>query len=238
MAVKHMSIVVPGEILVRGPDWKAGEGTYKQGNAVIAAILGVAQIDFRTRTVRVIPLRAHEYIPKVGDIVIGKVIDCRATHWLVDIGAPWPGRLEAVDFLGRPVDPIREQLRSYLDIGDVVCAKVVMAEPGIYPQLSCTASDLGKLVGGKLIYVDQSKVPRIIGKEGRMISMIKELTRADVRVGANGVVWIRAPNPRILEIVEKAVRMIERESTAPDLYQRVRSLILSEMRKARQVVRR
>ena len=232
MSSKHRSIVIPGEPIVKGARWKTEFGTYKDGDVVRAYIMGIAHIDFRKRTVKVIPLRYHQYIPRVGDIVIGKVVDYGPVAWYIDIGADQVARLDAIDFLGRPMDPMRENIRSFLDVGDVICAKVILAERGALPQLSAAASDLGKLVGGKLIFVNITKIPAIIGKQGKLINMVKQLTHADIRVGANGVIWIKA-DPEIMKIVEGAIRLIEREAHVPDLYSRVRSYINRELQRLR-----
>ena len=48
-----------------------------------------------------------------------------------------------------------------------------------------------KLIGGRIIKVTPSKVPRIIGKGGSMVEMIKKKTDTQIVVGQNGVIWIK-----------------------------------------------
>jgi len=50
---------------------------------------------------------------------------------------------------------------------------------------------LGKLEDGMIMRVNSNKVPRVIGKEGSMISMIKEATGCEITIGQNGLVWIK-----------------------------------------------
>ena len=47
-----------------------------------------------------------------------------------------------------------------------------------------------KLIGGRIIHVETTRVPRIIGREGSMIKLIKEGTGSNIMVGQNGLVWI------------------------------------------------
>jgi exosome complex component RRP4 len=52
-------------------------------------------------------------------------------------------------------------------------------------------------------------VPRLIGKEGSMINIIKEKTGTIIRVGQNGVVWISGEN---VDKAIKAIKTIEEKS--------------------------
>jgi len=50
--------------------------------------------------------------------------------------------------------------------------------------------NLRKLVGGQTIDIDATKVPRLIGRGGSMIGLLKRLTRCHIIVGQNGRVWL------------------------------------------------
>jgi len=50
--------------------------------------------------------------------------------------------------------------------------------------------NLRKLEGGQTIDVDATKVPRLIGRGGSMIGLLKRLTRCSMIVGQNGRIWI------------------------------------------------
>jgi exosome complex component RRP4 len=53
------------------------------------------------------------------------------------------------------------------------------------------------------------KVPRLVGKKGSMISMIKDRTGCSIYVGQNGVAWVSGKN---LQQVEEIINKIEKES--------------------------
>jgi len=44
----------------------------------------------------------------------------------------------------------------------------------------------GKIDGGMIVSVGPNQVPRIIGKEGSMVNIIKNATGCDITVGQNG----------------------------------------------------
>ena len=50
---------------------------------------------------------------------------------------------------------------------------------------------LGKLENGFIFHISPNRVPRIIGREGSMISLIKEKTGTIITVGQNGWIWVK-----------------------------------------------
>ena len=75
-----------------------------------------------------------------------------------------------------------------------------MKEPGLF-----------KISGGRLIKISSQKVPRVIGKQGSMVSLIKSKTGCEITVGQNGLVWLKG-TPEGELLAEKAVKMIEEKS--------------------------
>ena len=65
---------------------------------------------------------------------------------------------------------------------------------------------LGKLEGGFVFRVPPARVPRVIGREGSMVAMIKEKTGCTVTVGQNGWVWLKGPT---VDAEIKARKVIE-----------------------------
>ena len=59
--------------------------------------------------------------------------------------------------------------------------------------------------------VSPSKVPRVIGKGGSMISMIKDMTGCTVLMGQNGRVWIEGEPDRMV-IAAEAIGLIDRNA--------------------------
>jgi exosome complex component RRP4 len=84
----------------------------------------------------------------------------------------------------------KSEMDQFLAIGDIVSAKIWgIKAKGM--DLTLKGKGLGKLEGGFTFKVSPNRVPRIIGKEGSMINLIKERTNTNISVGQNGWVWVR-----------------------------------------------
>ena len=84
-------LVTPGDLLAEG-EYIAGENAYMEGNKIYAQRIGLA--DSENKKVNVVALRAF-YVPKIGDMVIGTVIEVGFNGWTVDIKAPYTAMLRA-----------------------------------------------------------------------------------------------------------------------------------------------
>ena len=84
---------------------------------------------------------------------------------------------------------------------------------------------LRKIRGGKVIEINAYKVPRIIGKQGSMITMIKDATGCSIFAGQNGRIWIRGQTPEAEMLATKAIEIVENESHIPGLTDRVKKFL-------------
>ncbi|MCS7135026.1 MAG: exosome complex RNA-binding protein Rrp4 [Candidatus Aenigmarchaeota archaeon] len=202
-------IAYPGQILGSSKEYLASHGTYidEQGN-IVSKYLGILSIS--GNYISVIPL-SGVYVPKPGDHIIGIVTEVEKVGWVVDINSPWLAFLSLSEGVDEFVDLKRVLLNRYYDEGDVIYAQVLSAKKGDI-QLSMKGPSFKKLKGGVLVKVTPSKVPRVIGKEGSMINLIKEKTRTIIRVGQNGLVWISG------EKVDKAIMTIKRIDEKSHVY--------------------
>ncbi len=229
--VQNRSIIVPGDIVAYG-DVEIATPNYLQRledgrvMATVTGLIDIQQVNDRIR-LSVIPLKGR-YIPKEGDIVIGIVTDIGITAWFLDIRAPFPGVLNATDYLGRPFNPATDNLRKYLDVGDVVIAKVAQFDRTRDPILTVQDKGLGKVVEGSLIEIEPCRVPRVIGKRRSMINMLMELTRCNIVVGNNGRILLKCPNPEIEAVAILAIKKIEAEAHTSGLTERIREFIIEE----------
>ena len=216
-------MVVPGTLLAEGK-YEAGFNVYHDGDKLYASMVGLA--DLKNDMISVIPLRGC-YLPQPGDAVIGKVIECMATAWMLDIRSPYLGVLFASEFLSKPLNPMREEARRYLDIGEMVIATVIAFDRTRNPSLSTKDHGLGKIQRGTVIDIDFTRVPRIIGKKGSMISMLKNESNTQIFVGQNGRVWISGKTRDEEAMVAAAIRKIEAEAHINGLTDRIREYLVS-----------
>lgn len=159
------------------------------------------------------------YTPRRGDKIIGKVLDVGPSMWTIDMKSPYLVMLHMND---TPWKTYSGELRKFLVPGDYVFAKIMnlnevkeswitMKEPGI---------GLRKLEGGTIISVPSQKVPRIIGKNGAMINIVKDATGTRIIIGQNGLIWIDGELEQVQKAVE-AIKIIEREAHTIGLTERM-----------------
>jgi exosome complex component RRP4 len=210
-------LVVPGE-QVGGPELKSGNGTYRRGDNIFSAQLGI--VNLRAGLVNVIPF-SGKYSPKPGDSIIGVVQDAGPNSWMVDIGCPYPAFLHAnespwkVDF---------GTTTQYLNVGDVILAKIGQVDETRRVNLTMKEQGLRKLNSGQIMKVVHTKVPRIIGKSGSMISLLKEHTGCKIFIGQNGTIWIDGELDGMRK-ASAAINMIDRGTHLHGLTDDVREFL-------------
>ncbi|MFH1801235.1 MAG: exosome complex RNA-binding protein Rrp4 [archaeon] len=198
-------IVIPGEIIEKGNDFLPGEGTKKKGDEIVALRFGLAEIS--NNLVRIIPLSGI-YQPRRGNIVIGKVENITFNGWVVDIDAAENAFL-SLNEVPRYVN--KNGLEEIMNIGDMVVAKIwTINKRGV--DLSIKSRGLGKIEEGIIISINPNKVPRLIGKEGSMVRLIKEKTGCDITVGQNGLIWVKGKSIEDELFAKKAVLFVAEKS--------------------------
>jgi len=214
-------LVTPGELLAEG-DYLSGENTYIEGNKIYAARIGLVDTD--NKKVNVVALRAF-YVPKVGDIVIGTVLEVGFNGWTVDIKSPYSALLRASDVLSRPFKPQNDELSQVLNAGDLIVAKIASYDRAHDPQLTVGEPGLGKITRGQILRVTPTKIPRVIGRKGSMISMIKQETGCQIILGLNGVILVTGKTIEDEELAIEAIKKIEEESHTSGLTDRITQLL-------------
>jgi exosome complex component RRP4 len=210
-------IVVPGDLLAISSK-KAGPGTYSEGGKIFASQLGIKTV--RPDSISVVPL-AGQYIPIVGDLIVGKIVDIGPSNWLVDINSPYPAPLHVNEV---PWRVEFGETRKFMGVGDVVLIKVVGVDERRRISVSMQDHGLRKLTGGMIMEVSPSKVPRVIGKNGSMIQMLKNQTGCRIYVGQNGRIWVDGELDNIIKAV-RAIKLIEDEAHSQGLTEKVKKLL-------------
>ena len=214
-------IVVPGDVL-DASGMKPGENAYVLDGKVRASVMGVRNV-FQN-TVGVIPLRGC-YMPSSGDTVIGVIVDIGPSNWLVDIGAPYPAPLHVNEV---PWKVEFGDTSRYLSIGYVVLLKVLSVDESKKIQVTMKDSGLRRIEGGRLVKISHSKVSRVIGKSGSMISMLKNMTDCRITVGQNGMIWIDGDDENA-DVAVEAIKLIEEKAQSGNLTDRVKEFIESKL---------
>jgi len=213
-------IVIPGDLLAEGIDFIPSKNCYRDGEKIYSSKVGIVEVS--GRVIKVVSL-SGKYIPNKEDIVIGVVQDIGHNFWLVDIGAPNIGVLPVSEAVSEYVSQSAD-ISRYFDVGEKLVARVNRVSRDNSVQLSTRGPGLKKLSGGKVVRITASKVPRLIGKKGSMISMIKELTNTEIFVGQNGWVWVKGDPKEELRAI-MAIYKIEEESHTHGLTDRVQEML-------------
>ena len=203
--MSERKIVIPGEVIVSGEKYLPGEGTEKKDNNIVSIMYGLSE---ETKgLVKVIPL-SGVYHPRRGNVVIGKVENVTFNGWIIDITAPNNAFLSLTE-VPRYVN--KDGLEEVMDIGDMVVAKIWnINKRGI--DLSIKSRGFGKVEEGMIIKINPNKVPRVIGKEGSMVNLIKNETGCNITVGQNGLIWISGDKIENELLAKKAVIFVTEKS--------------------------
>lgn len=205
--VKNKDIVVPGDKIASGMGFLPGKGTYRVESDIFAEKMGLIQID--GTVIKLISLNGA-YMPKVNDKVIGKVIDILMSGWRIDFGSPYSAVLSMKEATSEFI-PRDSNLTKFFSIGDIFVCKIINVTSQKLIDVSMMGPGLRKLSGGRFIQVNSSKVPRIIGKEGSMVSMIKQASGCNIVVGQNGLIWINGEPDKEVIVVD-AIKMVEAQA--------------------------
>ncbi len=213
-------LLLPGDP-IEGEGLKAGRGTFKRDGKIHAAKLGIKNV--RSGYVNV-AAQSGRYDPNEGDKVIGTITDLNSSFWMVDVNAPNLAVLHVNDVPWR-VD--YGDTSSYIDIGEAVLVRITNVDELNKMQITMDEEGLRKLNEGQIIEIPPSQVPRVIGRKGSMISMLKRYTECQIFVGQNGRIWIDGE----LEgqyLAVKAINMIEENAQVVGLTEAVQEFLKEE----------
>lgn len=219
---KDREFVIPGDEIIKSMDFLPGRNAFREGDSIYSRRLGLVSVN--NRVVSVIPLNGI-YIPKRGDMVIGKIDEIQATGWVVDIFAPYMAYLP-LSGVKEFIDTSKTSLSRYYDVGDYIYAQISSSN-GDSIHISTQNMRCRKFRDGRIMRINPTKVPRVIGKDGSMITMIKNKTGCRISIGQNGLVWVQGEKDNL---ILKILKLIEQESHRDGLTDKI-SQLLGETKK-------
>src|SRR3990167_6182629 len=175
--MKTREIVLPGDEMGERKGRRLGNGVYEENDKVFSKFLGVPRIN--ENEISVIPL-SGTYLPRFGDRVIGVIESVEVSGWFVDVNSPYSAFLPLSEGVDEFVDLQRSELTRYYDVGDIIFCRLSKVTKSKTVQASMRDFESKKLRNGVIIKVTPTKIPRIIGKEGSMIMMIKNKTKCEI----------------------------------------------------------
>jgi len=213
--------VIPGDVITTAPLRLEGN-VVLDGKRVMATCMGLS--DVSSDSVRVIPL-AGVYLPKTDDLVLCTISFVSGSSWFADMNSCYQGMLLGQDVFGRGSYPTMEEMKSRLDKGDLVYARIANSDRMREPLLSIMGENLGKIDSGELVKISSTKIPRLIGKHGSMIQTIEAATNVTITVGQNGLVVVDCEESDGLLKAITAIRMVEEQAHLVDLTNKVKTML-------------
>ncbi len=218
---KERDFVTPGEKLVDSMEFLPGRNCYREGNGVFAKKAGLLHVS--GRVLSVIALNGI-YMPQRDDMIIGEVTDVQSNGWVVEVGCPYQAYLPLSGVRGY-LDSAKTDLNKVYGVGDMIYGKIKMVSSTQSVHISMFDRMCRKFSGGRILAVNPAKVPRIIGKSGSMIDMIKRKTGCRVVVGQNGVVWLEGDSPQIEDFVISVIGTIQEKSHVEGLTNEIEKML-------------
>lgn len=220
LLMNDRDVAVPGDVLATGMSYLPSQGTYRLGDQILCSRLGILKVE--GKVLRIIPV-SGVYYPKVGDVIVGQVIDILMSGWRIDTTSPYSAVLPIKDATTTFIEKT-EDLSKYYALGDFVVCKITNVTSQKLVDVTMKQPGLHKLSGGRLLTINPSKVPRLIGKQGSMVSLIKEATGCKLVVGQNGLVWFEG-DPEKESLVVEVIEKIEKEAHRSGMTEKIKELL-------------
>lgn len=218
---EERAFVVPGDRIVQSMEFLPGKNSFREGDSIYSKRLGLVSLN--SRVVSVIPLNSV-YIPTVNDMVIGEIIEVMDKGWVVEINSPYEGFIPLSGVRGY-IDPEKTDMNRIYAKGDMVYGKISrFTLSGKRIDIDMQDNRARKFRGGRIINVNPAKVPRIIGRLGSMITMVKDKTGCIITAGQNGLIWLMGDRKTQAVAIE-AIRTIEREAHKEGLTDRIGAML-------------
>jgi len=220
-------LVIPGEEIISAEDNLPGDFTRNENGKIIANRYGLAETS--GRVVRIIPV-SGVFEPRRGNTVIGRVEDINFSGWSINIGGPYSSFLPLAEC---PRFINKNNIEEFAGVGDVLSLKIWGVKRGSV-DLTLKSRGLGTLEGGRLIKINPHKVPRVIGKEGSMINLIKDSTKTEITVGQNGYIWLKGEDFEGEKKAEDAINLIVQEAASEGLTEKIEKFLGAKSRERKE----
>eukprot|EP00457_Paulinella_chromatophora_P013071 gb/GEZN01013341.1/.p1 GENE.gb/GEZN01013341.1/~~gb/GEZN01013341.1/.p1 ORF type:complete len:244 (+),score=33.86 gb/GEZN01013341.1/:176-907(+) len=193
-------VVFPGDRLALNAATTTSirDGLVQDQKSLLVTRCGILRSKGKQRTVRNYQKR---YLPQPEDLVVGVVSEKHGDVYVLDIGAAYPARLNALAFEGAT-----KRNRPNLNIGALVYARVILANKHMETELTCTSphfkkewvtgeSVFGQLTGGYMFKCSLSLARKLLADTCPVLLALGAHIPFEVAVGANGLVWVNSASP-------------------------------------------
>ncbi|MBR9678987.1 MAG: hypothetical protein GON13_01860 [Nanoarchaeota archaeon] len=220
--LENKEIVVTGQIMSNDMGIVPGKNTFRIGEKIIAKQTGLSEI--KGVVMKIIPLTGT-YTPEYNDEVVGKIIETQSSGWQVDIGAPHDAYLPMTEYSLAYIDTRRTDAMDLLKKGDMVFVRVIKYTQTKNLLVSMKGRRYSKLKEGIIKKITPQKVPRLIGKRGSMITLIKKATNSNMLVGPNGWIWLKGNTVENELKIVKSIELVEANAHKQGLTEKMEKIL-------------
>lgn len=169
---------------------KFGPGLREENGVILAYKAGVLRR--RNPATYLIDCNQRRYVPVKEERIIGIVTNRGSDSYKVDIGGAIPASLPNLSFEGAT-----KKNKPNIQIGDIVYARLCIANKDMEPELDCTdgsgkSAGLGQLSGGFMINCSLGLSRKLLSKEFVLLKCLGKYFPFECTVGMNGRVWINS----------------------------------------------
>lgn len=198
MLEAELKVVMPGDIIQEAMDMEKlnkkvilGPGLRKSGNDTVACRCGILR---KKANVFFIDCYQKRYIPVRNDPVVGVVTAKSGDIFRVDIGGSEQAALSYLSFEGAS-----KKNRPDVNVGDIVYARVLIANRDLEPELICVDSygrkeTLGVISDGFVFNCSINLVRKLLNPQCNLLVRLKNEMPYEIAIGMNGKIWIRGRN--------------------------------------------
>lgn len=202
-------LVVPGDVVLdlssmKNQTIKLGSGLRQESDSIVVVKAGILR--FTRPNKYWVESSQKRYEPHAGDSVLGIVVDSKADNFLVDIKGPAVAFLPVLAFEGGT----RRNIPKF-EVGTLIYVRVVKANPGMNPELSCTdasgkAAEFGQLKDGYM-FESSTGLSRMLLSSPTcpVLDTLGKKLSFEIAVGLNGRVWVNAASPSTVIVVSNAI---------------------------------
>ncbi|KAJ7961158.1 Exosome complex exonuclease RRP40 [Quillaja saponaria] len=202
-------IVVPGDVVLdlstmTNQTIKLGGGLRQDGDAI--SVMKAGKLRFSKPNKYWVEGSQKRYVPHAEDSVLGIVVDTKPDNFLVDIKGPALAVLPVLAFEGGT----RRNIPKF-EAGTLLYVRVVKANPGMNPELSCTdasgkAAEYGPLKDGYMFECSTGLSRMLLSSPTcPVLDALGKKLSFEIAVGLNGRVWVNGASPSTIIIVANAI---------------------------------
>ncbi|KAL8144323.1 hypothetical protein V2J09_017355 [Rumex salicifolius] len=205
--------VIPGDIVLdlstmTDQTIKLGGGLRQDCDAIVVTKSG--KLRYSKPNKYWVESSQKRYVPSVEDHILGIVVDSKADNFLVDIKGPTLAFLPVLAFEG----VIRRNIPRF-EVGTLLYTRVVKANAGMNPELSCMdangkAAEFGPLKDG-FMFETSTGLARLLLSTPTcpVLDALGKKLSFETAIGLNGRVWVNAPSPSTVILVSNAIMKSE-----------------------------